>query len=190
MTPAHEQVRIERWDPYRSQVEDDLAMLADILHACVNAGAAVNFVLPFSIDDAIGFWRAKVLPYVQAGTCRVLTAATNGRIVGTVQLDLATPPNQSHRVEARKLLVHPEWRRGGIARRLMLALEQQTRDAGRSLITLDTRTGDFAEVLYRSMGYITAGTIPRYSMRPDGSELETATFMYKELISRTVRPDP
>lgn len=176
-----DQIRIERWDPRPSHLDGDIAMLGDILHACVQAGAAVNFLLPFSIDDAIAFWRDKVVPAVIAGTCRVLFARIGERIVGTVQLDLATPPNQSHRVEARKLLVHPDSRRRGIARRLMAALEEHARDARRSLITLDTRTGDFAEALYLSMGYIRVGVIPRYSWSPDSSKLEAATLMYKEL---------
>lgn len=180
-----DQICIERWDPQPSRLSADIEMLGDVLHACVQAGAAVNFILPFSIDDAVVFWRDKVLPAVIAGSCRVLVARIGERIVGTVQLDLATPPNQSHRVEARKLLVHPEARRRGVARMLMAALEGHARDARRSLITLDTRTGDFAEALYLSMGYISVGVIPRYSWSPDLSRLEAATLMYKELSPPT-----
>jgi ribosomal protein S18 acetylase RimI-like enzyme len=178
-----EGVRIERWHTDSPRIETDLAMLAEILHACVHAGATVHFVLPFSIDEAIAFWRDKVLPSVDAGSCCLFVARVGERIVGTVQLDISTPPNQPHRAEARKLLVHPDARRHGIARRLMNALEDEARRARRSLITLDTKTGDFAEALYRSMGYITIGTIPNYSLSPDSSSLDAATFMYKELAS-------
>jgi hypothetical protein len=63
----------------------------------------------------------------------------------------------------------------------MLALEEQAREARRSLITLDTVTGAFAEPLYLSIGYVPVGVIPRYARRPDSPELEATTVMYKEL---------
>ena len=176
-----DQIRIERWRPDPSRLAEDLGMLGDVLHACVHAGASVNFVLPFSRDDAIAFWHDNVLPALRVGSCCVLVARSAEQIVGTVQLDLATPPNQAHRAEVRKLLVHPEARRRGIARALMIAIEEQAREAGRSLITLDTVTGAFAEPLYLSIGYVPVGVIPRYARRPDSLDLEATTVMYKEL---------
>ena len=56
--------------------------------------------------------------------------AFGSRIVGTVQLDLAVPPNQRHRAEVVKILVHPTARRRGIARALMVALEPVARSEG------------------------------------------------------------
>jgi GNAT superfamily N-acetyltransferase len=185
---AADRTRIERWRAEPARLAEDIAMLGGVLHACVHAGASVSFVLPFSRDDAKAFWRDKVVPAVRAGSCRVLVARSAGQIIGTVQLDLATPPNQAHRAEVRKLLVHPDARRRGIARALMSAIEEQAREARRSLITLDTVTGAFAEPLYRSMGYVAAGVIPRYARRPDSSELESTTLMYKELAPLRVQP--
>jgi GNAT superfamily N-acetyltransferase len=182
---ATDQIRIERWRPDRLRLNDDLEMLGGLLHACVHAGASVSFVLPFTHDEAKAFWREKVLAAVQAESCRVLVASRAKRIVGTVQLDLATPPNQAHRGEVRKLLVHPDARRRGIARALMMAIEDQAREARRSLITLDTVTGAFAEALYLSIGYLPVGVIPRYARRPDSLDLEATTVMYKELAPAT-----
>jgi GNAT superfamily N-acetyltransferase len=163
-------VSIELWRPGPVRL-CDTEMLGDVLHACVHAGASVSFILPFSRDDARAFWRDTVQSTVEAGTCRVLVARRSARIVGTVQLDLATPPNQPHRAEVKKLLVHPDERRGGIAMALMLAIEEQARDAGRTLLTLDTASFG-AEQLYLSLGYVRVGVIPRYSRRPDSLELE------------------
>jgi len=174
-------IRIECWRPDPLHLAEDVAMLGHVLHACVHAGASVSFVLPFTQDDASAFWRDKVAPAAQAGTCRVLVARSAGRIVGTVQLDLATPPNQPHRAEVRKLLVHPEARRMGIARALMTVIEEQARRDERTLLTLDTVTGGFAEPLYLSIGYNKVGVIPRYARRPDSADLEATTVMYKEL---------
>jgi ribosomal protein S18 acetylase RimI-like enzyme len=109
-----------------------------------------------------------------------LVARRDDEIVGTVQLDLATPPNQPHRGEIRKLLVHPSARRAGIARALMLAIEEHAREANRSLLTLDTAS-DGAERLYASLGYVRVGVIPGFSIRPDSREFEGTTVMYKQL---------
>ena len=68
-----------------------------------------------------------------------------------------------------------------MARALMGAVEDLAISEGRSLLTLDTRTGDMAEPLYRSMGYILAGVIPRYARGPMLPDLEGTSIMYKEL---------
>ena len=177
---------IDVWQPAAADSASlgrDLDMLADVLRAVVYNGAGVSFVVPFSHDEARDFWVDKVLPGVRAGTRRVLVARQGDRIVGTVQLDLAMPPNQQHRADVLKLLVHPNARRQGIARSLMLSLESIARSEGRTLLTLDTWTGGYAEALYRSLGYVTVGVIPRYARGSLTSALEPATFMYKELAS-------
>jgi hypothetical protein len=155
--------------------------LGALLHACVHAGASVNFVLPFTPEDGEAFWTGKVLPAVRAGGRVVLVAQQSGRMAGSVQLRVDTPPNQPHRAEVSKLLVHPEFRRRGLARALMAAIERRAAGLGRSLLTLDTRTGDTAEPLYASLGYETAGVIPGYCRDPFEDRLDATTIMYKKL---------
>jgi GNAT superfamily N-acetyltransferase len=182
--------RIEEWRPdaadterLAAHVEADLDALADVLHAVVHDGAGVSFVVPFSVEESRAFWADTVLPGVRAGTRRVIVARLHGRIVGTVQVDLATPPNQQHRAEVLKLLVHPLARRRGIARALMIAIELIARAEGRTLLTLDTWTGRAAELLYLSLGYVAAGVIPRYARASLTPDLEPTTIMYKHLPS-------
>ncbi|PND32695.1 acetyltransferase [Achromobacter sp. HZ01] len=159
-----------------------LADLAELLRACVQDGASVGFVLPYAPADAQAYWRAKVLPGVAAGTLALWVARLDGRVAGSVQLDCDMPPNQPHRAELRKLLVHPDFRRRGLARALLREAEAMAARRGRSLITLDTRTGDKAEPLYASAGYRTAGRIPGFSRDPrDPSRLDATTVMYKQL---------
>ena len=124
---------------------------------------------------------ANVLAGVRAGTRRVLVARQGERIVGTVQINLAVPPNQQHRADVAKLLVHPDARRQGIARSLMLAVEPIARAEGRTLLTLDTVSRSNAETLYCSLGYVVAGIIPRYARGSLTPDLEDTTIMYKEL---------
>lgn len=177
-------IQIEEWRPDRpgaAFLEHDIDMLGEVLHAVVHTGAGVSFIVPFSLDEARAFWLEKVLPGVRARTRRVVVARWDAQLVGTVQLDLAVPPNQQHRAEVLKLLVHPVARRRGIARALMLALEAIAQSDGRTLLTLDTWTGSSAEQLYLSLGYVRVGVIPRYARGSLTPGLEPATIMYKEL---------
>jgi len=175
---------IEEWRPDAVvSLDADLDALSEVLHAVVHTGAGVSFVAPFAVEEARAFWIEKVLPGVRAGSRCVLVARHDGRIVGTVQIDCATPPNQTHRAEVLKLLVHPVARRRGLARALMIAVEEVARSHGRTLLTLDTWTGSHAEQLYNSLGYVTVGVIPRYARGSLTPQLEPATIMYKELAT-------
>lgn len=158
-----------------------LGELTALLHACVAAGASISFIQPFGLEDSETFWRHKVQPGLADGSRILFAARHEGRLAGSVQLNLDTPPNQPHRAEVNKLIVHPDCRRLGIGRSLMLALEAEARARGRSLITLDTRTGDKAEPLYTSLGYETAGIIPDYSRDVASDRLDATTIMYKRL---------
>jgi ribosomal protein S18 acetylase RimI-like enzyme len=162
-------------------LESHIREFGALLHACVHDGASVSFVLPFPLEDSEAFWRKKVLPAVRDGGSVLLVARQGGRIAGSVQLDHDTPPNQPHRAEVRKLLVHPDFRRRGIAKALMAELERLARQLGRSLITLDTRTGDKAEPLYAFLGYKTAGIIPQFCRDTFEDRLDSTTIMYKVL---------
>jgi ribosomal protein S18 acetylase RimI-like enzyme len=158
-----------------------VAALGALLHACVHDGASIGFVLPFTVAESEAYWRSKVWPRVEDGHVVLLIARIGGRIVGSVQLDHDTPPNQPHRAEVRKLLVHPDCRRQGLAKALMAAIERRAAELGRSLLTLDTRTGDHAEPLYTALGYRTAGIIPGYCRDPFEAKLDPTTVMYKAL---------
>lgn len=156
--------------------------LAALLRACVEAGASVSFMLPFSQAEAAAFWDG-VIAAMRAGHRRLLVAreAPGGPLRGTVHLALAQIPNQPHRAEVNKLLVHPAARRQGLARALMRAVEPLARQAGRSLLVLDTRQGDAAEPLYRALGYTCFGVVPGYALPPGGGAAEAAAFYYKQL---------
>lgn len=164
------------------EIHQNMDGLADILHTCVNSGAAVGFIQPFSKNDARAFWWNTVLSSVMNKE-RILFAAFNdNRPVGTVQLIVNLPPNQPTRCEVAKLLVHTNHRKQGIAKSLMKALERYAHEYGKTLITLDTKTGDHAEPLYKSLGFKTAGIVPQFAINPNGKKAHATTYMYKELI--------
>ena len=113
------------------------------------------------------FWQA-VAGDCDAGKRIVIAALMESVAVGTVQILPVQIPNQPHRAEVAKLLVHRRARRRGIARALMTRAEAEARALKRSLLTFDTTTGDAAEQLYLSLGYVRAG-IPHYAHKPEGA---------------------
>lgn len=162
-------------------IETKLAGLSRILEDTVEDGAAISFMAPMSSDTAARYWSEEVRPEVAADRRLLLVAERDGQIVGTVQLLTGMPPNQPHRCEIAKMMVHPKARRIGIGRLLMDQALRRARALGKTLVTLDTRTGDVAEPLYSSVGFEIAGVIPDFAWDPDGKARHATTYMYARL---------
>jgi len=153
--------------------------LCTLLSATVAEGASIGFHHPLDPEIGAAYWHG-VQKDTSAGTRLTLIAFEGGQVSGCVQLALAGKDNALHRAEVEKLMVHPSTRGKGLGRKLMLALEDAANHAGRTLIMLDTRTGDIAEGLYGRMGYELAGKIPGFTLEADGSFDGTSIF-YKQL---------
>ena len=152
--------------------------LATVLLDCVARGASVGFMASLSRERAEAFWTG-VAEGAARGDRRLLVATLAGEIVGTVQVVFAAQDNQPHRAEVAKMLVHGRHRRQGIGEALMAAAEQAARDAGRTVLVLDTGS-DAAERLYARAGWTRVGVIPGYALMPDGASCDTVLF-YKRL---------
>jgi ribosomal protein S18 acetylase RimI-like enzyme len=171
-----------------SGLSADAGQLAEVLRACVLAGASVGFELPFPHEEARAFWLG-LHGAVERGERRLFVVrGTDGRIDGTLQLVLAGMPNGRHRAELSKMLVHPRARRQGLAQALVRHAEVVARSLGRTLIVLDTCSGEPAEGMYLRLGYERCGEIPQYATMPDGL-LGATTFMYK-LLPQVAAADP
>jgi GNAT superfamily N-acetyltransferase len=162
--------------PVSSRALDELA---DVLMDCVDGGASVNFMSSFSRAEARRFFD-KVANGVASGDIVLLAALLDGRIVGTVQLGLDTPPNQPHRADVKKMLVDRSARGRGIGAALMVAIEEEARRRGRWLLVLDTVPGESGHRLYLRAGWQQSGTVPDYALFPDGRLCDTA-IMWKRL---------
>jgi GNAT superfamily N-acetyltransferase len=97
-------------------------------------------------------------------------------IVGTVQVVLAMPDNQPHRADVAKMQVHRRARRRGLGAALMRAAEAAAREAGKTLLVLDTVTGGDAERLYARLGWQRCGEIPGYALWPHGGLCSTTVY--------------
>ncbi len=156
-----------------------LGALAEVLVDCVEGGASVSFMAPFSRVEAEAFFE-RTVEGVELGE-RILLAAFDGAaLVGTVQIILATPPNQPHRADVAKLLVARPSRGKGVAALLMEAVDEASRAAGKTVLVLDTVTGGVAERLYMRLGWTRVGVIPDYALYPDGRFCDTTVF-YKRV---------
>jgi GNAT superfamily N-acetyltransferase len=129
-------------------------------------------------DEAAAWWR-KTLSAAGARTV-VLVARDDHGIVGTVQLQPAWAPNQPHRADVAKLIVHRRGRRRGIARALMEELERQARTERFTVLLLDTCQGTAAERLYAALGWTRVGVVPNFALNPNGTPCDTV-FFYKQL---------
>ncbi|HWN20860.1 MAG TPA: GNAT family N-acetyltransferase [Gaiellaceae bacterium] len=175
--PAAEAIEIRRLGGAEARAHLDA--LAGILVDCVAGGASVSFMAPFTHEQGREAFEG-VAADVEQGRRVLLAAFLDGEPVGTVQVLLALPPNQPHRGEIAKLLVHRSARRRGLAEQLMARAEAEARAEGKTLLVLDAVTGDAAERLYARLGWNRVGVIPGYALYPDGRPCDT-TYFWKAL---------
>ncbi len=163
------------------EASEYVGALASVLIDCVEGGASVGFMLPMSQEKARGFWRG-IADAVAAGERILLVAEdrTSGEIVGTVQVVLKQPENQPHRGDISKMLVHRRARRRGVGAALLQAAEEAAREAGKSVLVLDTVTGSDGERLYARLDWTSVGVIPNYALWPQGGLCPTTVF-YKQI---------
>ena len=153
--------------------------LTALLINCVDNDASIGFIPPLSQTEALRYWQG-VEADLQKQTRVLWTATINHQIVGAIQLSFCMKKNGLHRAEVEKLMVHTDHRGKGIGRQLLAKIEQCALNYERSLLVLDTRTGDVASDLYRSAGYVEVGQIPQFVTNREG-QFEATTYFYKIL---------
>lgn len=179
MEPAP--VSIEIHPLTEAQAPAQVPALADLLIDAVAAGASVGYLPPLSPAAAEKYWWT-VMDAVRAGERRLWAAWRGAALAGTVQLDLVQKPNGRHRAEVMKLLVHTAFRRQGLGRQLMFAVEAEARALGRTTLVLDTLAGEPSERLYQALGWQIAGQIPEFARSGDGRLYPTVIY-YKLLAA-------
>jgi GNAT superfamily N-acetyltransferase len=149
--------------------------LSDVLIDCVEGGASVSFMLPMSRAKAEAYWHAMAASVARGERVVLAAEDTAGTIVGTVTVILDQPENQPHRGDLAKMLVHRRARRRGVGAALLAAAERSALSAGKTLLVLDTASGD-AERLYARQGWQRCGEIPNYALLPNGAPCATTIF--------------
>jgi GNAT superfamily N-acetyltransferase len=156
----------------------DIHVLVELIHNAISTNNSVGFLHTTTKSELIEFWQNEINELETANT--FLIARDGIRIVGIVILTRETRPNGRHRAELRKLIVHSEYQRNGIAQSLERHATDLARDYGLKLLYLDSATDFLVERVYESWGWQKAGSIPDYSSKPDGT-LEPTTYFYKHI---------
>jgi GNAT superfamily N-acetyltransferase len=156
--------------------------LCDVLIDCVEGGASVSFMHPMTLAKAADFWRGVADSVARKERVLIVAEDADGGIIGTAQAIWAEPENQPHRADVAKMLVHRRARRRGVGAAVLTAAERAAYDSGRTLLVLDTASGE-AERLYERQGWQRVGAIPKYALLPEGTACSTV-FYYKDLTVR------
>jgi GNAT superfamily N-acetyltransferase len=157
-------------------------LLSEILIEVVANGGSVSFMHPLERERADAFWDG-ALAAADRGERIVLGAWDGETLAGTVTLLLDLPPNQPHRAEIAKMMTRLSHRGRGIASALMHEAERHAVERGRTLLMLDTASEEGASGLYEKLGWVYAGTIPDFALKPHGGL--TGTKFYWKRIGET-----
>jgi ribosomal protein S18 acetylase RimI-like enzyme len=175
------QTAVERLESFaRTDLED----LCDAAEDAIKADGGFGWVAapPRHIMEA--YWRGVVLVPGRS----IFVARLDGTICGSAQL--ARPPRnneaQAFAAQLTSNFIAP-WARGhGLARRIVLAVEEAARSQGFAILNLDVRDTQTAAIqLYESLGFIRWGTHPAYA-RVLGRTIP-GHFYYKRLVDEERR---
>ncbi|GAW11782.1 hypothetical protein ANO14919_011340 [Xylariales sp. No.14919] len=164
-----------------------LPSLQRLLQRCVNddpANSSIGFLAPLSDQAALDHWLDLQPSITGPRPENTLLVATlgDGAVIATVVVARALKQTHAYKGEIRKLLVHPDFRRGGLGRALMLEAERVARDElGLELLVLDTATATPARLFYLNAGWTEWGICPDYAMDATGSTKHECSFFFKRL---------
>jgi GNAT superfamily N-acetyltransferase len=173
-----------------SEARQQVSALADVLVDCVEGGASVSFMWPFSKSAAEDFFK-KVVEGMESGNRILVAAFSDSKLVGTVQILTALPPNQPHRAEIAKLLVHRVARGQGVGRCLMEEVERQARLARKNPACAGHRYGRRRRKTLHQAGLgesrsdTAVRTLPRWAVVRHDHLLESARQISGEFWERS-----
>jgi acetyltransferase len=152
--------------------------LVELLLDAVAGGAALGFQQGLDRDAAAAYWDG-VVDALERGTRLLLAAVHEGRLLGSVQLDLCQQKNGQRFAELQQMMVHRAARRRGLGGVLLRAAEAEAGALGRMLLFLDAEAGSCAEQLYHGYGYTRVWTAEAEA--PHLGQAATSTY-YKSLL--------
>jgi ribosomal protein S18 acetylase RimI-like enzyme len=171
-------VRVERIQEFS---DDDLAALCEATDAAIIDGGGFGWVNPPGRRALETYYRGVVLVPER----ELFIARLDGEVVGSAQL-VRPPRNNEAQAFAAQLMhsfIAPFARGHGLARMLVLGVEDRARDLGYHVLNLDVReTQGVAIRLYESLGYMRWGEHPEYAL-VRGTVIR-GYFYYKRLRPR------
>jgi GNAT superfamily N-acetyltransferase len=92
-------------------------------------------------------------------------------VVGTGILTRNEHPFMAHRAKVGSLVVHPDYQRRGISRRIIETMCDHAQSMGIAFLEVGCRGGTPAEQVYPRLGFIECGRFPRGLIEPWGDHL-------------------
>src|SRR5690242_19506216 len=140
----------------------DLADLCDATEAAILDGGGFGWLKPPPRNIMEAYWKGVLLVPER----HLFVARLDGVVCGSAQLGRPPRNNEAQAFSAQLMsaFVAP-WARGhGLARELVVAVENCARSLGAELLNLDVRATQSAAIqLYDSLGYTRWGTHPAYA---------------------------
>lgn len=130
-----------------------------------NAGGAVGFVPPVTMDDVLPVAQ-KLFAAVAGGHDRLIVGwETEPEDDAPRLAALATISDGQFRLtehwrSVKRVMVHPHYQGRGYGGRLMAEVERVARQMGLEMLTLDCRGGTGSDVFYKKCGYVEFGRLP------------------------------
>jgi len=150
---------VERLTAFRGNDLDDLC---DAAEEGIKAGGGFGWLKPPPRQVMESYWRGVLL----VPDRQIFVGRLDGVIAGTAQLVRPAKNNEAQALTAQMTthFVAP-WARGhGLARAIVVAVEDAARAANVSILNLDVRESQGAAIqLYQSLGYQHWGTHPHYA---------------------------
>lgn len=161
--------------------EDDLSALCEATNAAILDGGGFGWINPPGQAALERYFRGVMLVPER----ELFVARADGVITGSAQL-VRQPRNNEAQAFAASIMhsfVAPYARGNGLARLMMVRIEERARALGYKVLNLDVReTQEAAITLYESMGYTRWGIHPGYA-RVRGHTVRG--FFYTKLLKRS-----
>jgi ribosomal protein S18 acetylase RimI-like enzyme len=142
--------------------DPDVDAVHRVVEAVVRLGGAVGWVdVPDRSETAA--WLAEIAAEVAAGRTRMALLGADGRIDALGRWTRYAKASVAVNGEILQVMVHPDARGQGLARRLVAALVEDARAHEVETLTLDVRGNNHAAMaLYESFGFVPYGRLPDF----------------------------
>ncbi len=170
----------ELTDELRAQV---VACWTDV----TNAGGAVGFVPPVTLDDVLPV-ADRAFAAVVAGYDRLVvgratgTGLDGGRLAALAFIADERSPVMDHLRVVKRVMVHSDFQGLGYGSLLMAEVERTARAMGVELLTLDCRSGTGNDEFYKKCGYVEYGRVP------SGLRIGVDDYRDRVLMGLSLRP--
>ncbi|OKK21095.1 acetyltransferase [Streptomyces sp. CB00455] len=143
-----------------------------------NAGGAVGFVPPVTVDDIRPALIGQLAAVADGGSRLLVGRDADGEVAATAFLTHNTHRLQRHWLWAYTVMVHPRHQGKGHGRALMAATERAARSVeGIEAIRLGCRGGHGLEHFYAACGYKEVGRVPDAIRVAPGDDRDDITML-------------